>query len=213
MSLYDKIKKIFSFLFIPHYDELSLFVMGYICILILAVNANITVSTFKDFSFSGPGTSFFIVLFLPLLFGMLLCLYHAFTNRKKTRIEKKIMLLFAAVINGFSGIWGGTYILTHTKGFIAVFPIWNIISGFILLNFLKEDRFSDSYIEDDCISDENVSPSEIIVGAVIITVIFYVCYCMFDLNWAATFSICIAWATSMNRTFNSMLHKLRMTQI
>jgi len=48
---------------------------------------------------------------LPLtiiVVGIALSLHHAFSGRKKERLEKQIMFLFASFVSGFAGIWGGT---------------------------------------------------------------------------------------------------------
>lgn len=199
-------RNFFEFLFVPHYDELSLFTMAYVCILFLIINNPLSQSDFnpgdvKAFVFNVP---LFMGVLLFLL-GMLLCLYHAFTQRTKTNTEKKLMLIFAAIINGFSGIWGGTYILVENSGWgFSLFPIWNIISGYILMSLLRE-----SYMEERIISDENVSLGQLLTSTVLISGIFYLCYFTFHFNWAATFSICIAWVTNLYKTINSLMFRER----
>jgi hypothetical protein len=64
------------------------------------------------------------------------------------------MLIFAVLLTGFSGIWGGTYMLVHSPGWLMVFPLWNIISGWILIGSLKGGS-----ITEDNISDEKWSHS------------------------------------------------------
>lgn len=209
MKHYKK-QNFFSFLFVPNYDELSLFTMSFVCILLILVNNPPHKWTMQNFTFSteGIGTLF---IFLPFLVGMFLCIYHAFTDREKSSLEKKLMVFFAAIINGFSGIWGGTYLLLHSSGWaLSIFPIWNIISGYILLGLLRADE-----IEEECIGDENVSLTQVLVGSIIILGIFSICHFVFNLIWSATFSICIVWSTNINSTFNSLIfrERIKLTQV
>jgi hypothetical protein len=206
----NKISNFFSFLFVPHYDELSLFSMSYICILLLIVNISPSDWSIENVSFQPEGVNLLIII-IPFLVGMGLCLYHAFTNRKKTNIEKKLMIFFAAIINGFSAIWAGTYILVHSQKWgLSIFPIWNIISGYILLTLLRSADF-----EEETISDQNVTLGQLGVGTLFVTGIFYLCYFVFNLNWAATFSICIAWSTNLYNSINSLIfrEKIKITQV
>jgi hypothetical protein len=200
----NKISNFFSFLFVPHYDELSLFSMSYICILLLIVNISPSDWSIENVSFQ-PECVGLLIIFIPFLVGMGLCLYHAFTNRTKTNIEKKLMIFFAAIINGFSAIWAGTYILVHSQKWgLSIFPIWNIISGYILLTLLRSTD-----IEEETISDQNVTFGQLGVGTLFVTGIFYFCYFVFNLNWAATFSICIAWSTNLYNSINSLIFRER----
>jgi hypothetical protein len=205
----DKMKRkkkrdIFSFLFVPHYDELSLFTMSFVCVLLILVNNPPHKWNMLYFT-SSPGGIGSLLIFLPFLVGMFLCVYHAFSDRMKSRLEKKLMIFFAAIINGFSGIWGGTYILIHSSGWaLSIFPIWNIVSGYILLGLLRDDD-----IEEECIGDKNVSLIQVLAGSIIIFGIFSLCHFVFNLIWSATFSICIVWATNINSRFNSLIFSER----
>ncbi len=187
-------KDIFSSLFIPHYDELSLFIMGYVCLLLLFFNNPPSKWDFSDPYMHMNDMLLLSLIFLPLIMGLFLCLYHAFTDRQKTTIEKKLMIFFAAIINGFSGLWYGTYILVHNSGWaLSLFPIWNIISGYILISSLRAPD-----IEELTISDENVSFNKVIAGTIAVTLIFLICHIGLELVWAGTFSICVIWATNIN---------------
>ena len=201
-------RSIFSSLFAPHYDELSLFSMGYICLLFFFIHNPPTSWNFANISIQ-PDSGASLLIFVPLVIGMILCMYHAFTDREKTNLEKKFMIFFAAIINGFSGIWAGAYILEHSHGWmVGVFPIWNIISGYVLLSLLRSPG-----IEEETISDENITLKQLSVGTVFVTLIFYLCYFVISLNWAATFSICIAWSTSISNSINTLILRERIFPI
>ena len=189
----------FSKIFIPHYDELSLFSMSYVLVLLILVHKppwNWTLANFK-FKFDNI---FFLVLIFGFLSGMFLCLFHAFSNRQKTLIEKKVMVFFAAILNGFSGIWAGTYILYNPVAWgLSLFPLCNIISGFILLALLRGGG-----IDEGCIDDDNVSVKRVLSIIIIVTGIFSICHFYFNLVWAINFSICMTWSTNINHVSDSL---------
>ena len=112
------------------------------------------------------------------------------------------MVIFAGILCGFAGIWGGTFMLMNSPGILTIFPIWNIICGWVLLSALRGGGLSE-----DNVSDENVKLNAVISGTVVISIVFIVCPFTFKLNWATTFSICIAWVTTANRPVNSILAK------
>lgn len=169
--------------------------MSYICILLLLVNNPPQNWNFPSISFESESI-LLALLFLLFVAGMSLSFYHAFTNRKKKLIEKKLMLLFAAfVLCGFSGIWGGTYMLVHSPGWLTIFPIWNIMNGWVLLSALRGGILSE-----DNISDRNVELSQVISSTIIVSIVFFSGYFWLKLNWAVTFSICITWVTTLNKS-------------
>jgi len=186
-------------LFFPQLDEGSLFTMSYICILLFAVNNPPSQWDFSKFKFNNE-TFKGLLIFIPFMAGMVLCIFHAFSDREKTNIEKKLMLVFASIINGFTGIWVGTYLIVNNiYTWYSIFPIWNIISGYMLLGAIRAQN-----LEETVISSENVKLSQLVISTVLSTILFYVCYFVFKLNWAATFSICIAWVSGFYKSANSL---------
>jgi hypothetical protein len=129
-----------------------------------------------------------------------LSLYHAFSKRKKSSIEKMLLLLFAVLMSGFSGIWAGTYLLGHEKGIFLFFPIWNILNGYFLIVYLKE-----SGMDDNRISDEDATLLEVLISATIATGLFLISKYFFHHNWAITFSLCVAYSTNLNGPIVSLI--------
>ena len=140
------------------------------------------------------------MLILVFLSGLLLSLYHAFTNRPKTEIEKKLMVFFAVILNGFSGIWAGTHYLQTSVGWLTVFPVLNIANGLVLIIMLRAGAIDHSNIDDD-----NVSLGQVAVAAVTVVLVFAVCRCILNLVWAEMLSICVVYATNLNRPVKTLL--------
>jgi hypothetical protein len=194
-------RNFFELLFSPDFDELALFSMSYVCFLLFIINSPPQTWSLDKISIQIEDF-WLIILCLLFLTGMILSFYHAFSDRNKSLIEKKIMLLFAVLLIGFSGIWGGTYMFLHSSGWLTAFPIWNIVSGWILIVGLRAGS-----VNEENISDDNVELTQIISSAIVVGLIFFGCYIWLELNWAATLSICIAWVTTLNNTVSTVIFR------
>jgi asparagine N-glycosylation enzyme membrane subunit Stt3 len=84
----------------------------------------------------------------------------------------------------------------------GIFPIWNIITGYILLASIRAAN-----IEEEVISDENVKFGQLLLSTIISTALFLICYYGFNLTWAATFSICIASVSGFSNSVNSLFFR------
>ena len=158
--------------FIPDCDELSLFTMSFTCILLIATNVGAKWKSY-NISFSNFDFGSFVICLL-FVSGLILCFYHAFSNRPKKLIEKKLMIFFAVIVNGFSGIWGGTYLLLHGQRFLNLFPIWNIVNGVLLIGMLRAGA-----LNEDNIADDNVSFTDLVVGSTVVCIVFFFCNFIF----------------------------------
>ncbi|MBJ6802607.1 hypothetical protein [Geomonas propionica] len=183
----------------PAFDELTLFVLAYTCLLLISVS---TYDMVKQGSLSSDGSqNAALVPIIIIAIGIALSFYHAFSKREKSRIEKQIMYLFASFVSGFAGIWGGSYLLSHTENgsWTLVFPIINIIVGWRMIG--DKERV----LQDDCIDDRDATLAEVAVSAAIVTATFLITTMYFHCHWAATMSICAAYGTSLNRIIVNIL--------
>jgi hypothetical protein len=182
---------------IPNYDELSLFLMAVVFIALY----------FTDGKMQEDITRFLMrldiwrrVIYVGLfMLGMFLCLYHVFTSRRKTDVEKGIMLLFAITVNAATGFIAGFYMLKDCPGWLLVFPAWNIINSALLIIMQYVNLFDESHI-----SDRDATITQVILGLIAVLVIFFLCNNTFKLHWAITYSICIIYTTSFDRGLQSV---------
>jgi DNA-directed RNA polymerase subunit RPC12/RpoP len=185
--------------FIPVYDELSLFLMAATLILLYVLNT--TMREQINNWITSHNDSWVYIFGVIFLCGLYLSVYHVFTTREKTDVEKWGMLIFAVLTNAISGIVAGLYVLKNdnVRDWQLVFPIWNIINGALLLLML---RFK--IIDEECISNRNANTTEVITGLVAALFILILCNYVFKLYWAITFSICIVYTTSFDRALQSV---------
>jgi DNA-directed RNA polymerase subunit RPC12/RpoP len=184
--------------FIPIYDELSLFLMAATLILLYATNPPMREQIYKWIASKDAHIFFWFLVFMG---GLCLSICHVFTTKKKTDIEKWVMLIFAVLANAGTGIIAGIYVIKNSavRNWLLVFPIWNIINGVLLLLML---RFR--IIDEECISDRKATLVQIILGLIAVLAIFIFCNYVFKLYWAITFSICIVYTTSFDSALQSV---------
>jgi len=197
--LRDRIKRFF----IPVFSPITLFMTSLSFLLVFFFNETLLSGffVFLNSPFSRPRLAILLLLFIA---GLVLSLYCVFAERKITAIEKRVMLFFVVISNGFCGIMASRHILeqsTDTHWVFLVLPMWNIINCVILLASYRFGALTEKNI-----SDEKTSRLEVLVAVVIILAIFVVCRFVFKLYWAITFSICVIYSTSFGDALGAFLH-------
>ena len=109
------------------------------------------------------------------------------------------MLLFAVFVSAGTGIYAGIHMLRTSVGWLIIFPLWNIINGIILLAMLRLKM-----IGMDCISEHNATHAQVRLGLIATIIMFICCQYFFRLHWAITYSICIAYTTSLDKSVRSV---------
>ena len=179
-------------LFVPQYDEIALFLMSFSFILLFITHEDLRAGALFMVFTESP-----LIGLLALFFfgqGIVFSLYHVFTSREKTWREIKYMLVSAVIINAAGGIATGMYFLEHPPhGLLILFPLWNIINGFLLLLLYRFDLLDDAIIVDD-----NAGRIEVVAGICVVLMTFAIGTFVFELYWAVIFSICMAYATNIN---------------
>jgi hypothetical protein len=198
-------KESFGFL-VPTYDKLSLFLMAVTLILLYLANGQMRDWIRRDWMqdliyFIRTESITYRIIFSLVPIFLIVLFSQLSTSRKTIDFKKKVMLVFAVLINAGTGIIAGIYLLRNTSVFnwLLVFPIWNIINGFLMLVML---RFG--VIDEECISDREATLVQIILGLIAVLVIFIFCNYVFKLYWAITFSICIVYTTSFDRALQNV---------
>jgi len=187
---------------IPIYDELSLFLMAATLILLYAANAPMREQVYKWIVSKDAHIFFWFLVFMG---GLSLSIYHVFTTREKTDIEKWVMLIFAVLANAGTGIIAGIYVIENSDvhNWWLVFPVWNIVNSILLLLMLRI-----RIIDERCISDRDATMTQVIIGLAFVLIIFVFCNYVFHLYWAITFSICVVYATSFDKALQNVFPSL-----
>ncbi len=175
----------------PTFGGIELFLMGLATVLLYATDAGLRGAVAKigwerGFSRGAP-------LVIMMGGGLVLSLVSVFRRRKKSPIEKEFMLFFAVVVSAAAGILGGRHLIKGASGVLIVFPLWNIVWGsWVLLEFRLHLIKAES-----AIVDEVASLWRIVPATGVLVVVLAACRYGFELYWAVTYSICVAYATSV----------------
>lgn len=184
------VKKAFSFL-APRYDDLTLFALSLSFLLLWLIDADLRRDLTKVFleGWSGDITIWLIIAVV----GMALSLVNVFLQRDKSDLEKSTMLVFAVVVTAGTGLYAGWTMLHQSKGWLLIFPAWNILNAGLLLLLFRL-----GIVDTDCIVDEPAGFAEVVITAFCVPVLLTVCHYWFELHWAVTFSIAVAYTLSLH---------------
>ena len=136
----------------PKYNELTTYLAALTCLILLFAHEDFR-QTYADI-LSGGGAyeeafMTFVIFGLVATVGFFLSVFHIFTERKKSYFEKTCMGIFVMGANGLAGIFAGIEMLPLRWSLLALFPVWNILMGIILLYQIGLEKFD--------VTDENVS--------------------------------------------------------
>jgi len=111
------------------------------------------------------------------------------------------MVAFAVMTNLATGTIAAIYTLknTLTTDWLLIFPIWNILSAASLLFAV-----SLKIVDEECLSDREATPAQIIFGLISVLAVFVISHYIFKQHWAITYSICIIYATSFDKALQNV---------
>jgi len=186
----------------PSYDEVALFLMSATSVALFVVDSELRHQIAGLVTAPGErGSGYFLIWAGVFIGGLGLSVYHTFSTKPKTAVEKTWMGAFAMAANGIAGIVCGTELLEPEWNWWAIFPIWNIVSGVGLLYLM-------ALAPEDTVTDGNATAAEILVGMIVLTGVF--AYCEHArLSWAMTFSMCVAYSTTLDQPIRKLLRSAR----
>lgn len=184
------VRKAFSFL-APRYDDLTLFALSLSFLLLWLIDPDLRRDLAKMFSEGWSGD--ITIWLIAAVIGMALSLVNVFLRREKSDFQKSVMLIFAVVVTAGTGLYAGWIMLHESKGWLLVFPAWNILNGGLLLLLFRL-----GIVDTDCIVDEQASFAEVVITAICVPILLTVCHYYCELQWAVTFSIAVAYTMSLH---------------
>lgn len=191
------LKRIFA-PWLPRYDDLTLFTFSLAFLLLLAVEDDLRQAiTGLLLPRGADPTATWLLLVLG---GALYSLVNVFVPRKKLPFEKTPMLLFALMVTVGTGFSAGRPMLSGGYGLLALFPLWNLLNGVILL-FLTVSRI----LDEDCLTGERATLRRIILAIVSIVLLVLICHYHYRLAAPTTFSIAVAYTMSLQNAVGRFL--------
>lgn len=188
--------------FKPQFNELITFESVVICIVLLIAYPELRL-TYKQILQDSTGVGAWIaVMSLLAVIGMFFSIWHVFTTRKKHALETYFMGAFALSVNGLAGIAAGIEMLPDRWSIMALFPIWNIISGVILF-------YEMGFIE-NIITDENATWLEVVIATFGLLVVFTIADYGLHLTWAMTLSVCLLYISIMSMFISWLINRFHL---
>ena len=190
---------------IPKYTETSLFLTALTFTLLYLTDDGIrdTLESFASGYYDPRGMIFLLIFFAGLIYSF----YYALSDKKTPAFARTCMLIFVVFTNFGVGFSSGLYILKSSEGYLAIFPIMNLINAILLIIMFRA-----KIIDEACISDENASRPEILVGSAALLIIFAFSHYIMHNYWALTFSICLAYSTMINEFFTRIFFQTSATK-
>lgn len=192
----EKLKSTLLKLLFPDYDELTLFLHSMVTIIFVISSSGSLVFLvqlmFRQDSFFHVVLSIFILIVVLAI--IILPIYHAFSKRKKRKWEKKIML-YAVVLMDYLVAWN---VYDHLKGLLSgwelTFPLINAVQASLVTLGLWF-----GFINYEKVRDEDSESTEIIISSIMVILLFIIFHFILHQYWAVTFSVCIFYATIVNK--------------
>lgn len=187
----SKIESLIRWFFQPEFEELPVGLMAVTVVLTIAAEKDI--QNFIWNGIDGEHAVLFVFGLFVIVTGVMIAIFHLFSDAEKSREEKRQMLVIASVCCIFSGVVGGYYLYAAggQASVMRLFGAWNGIQGLFLAVFLclKE-------VDESAVADANAETREVVAGLLTVVGVFALLKYYFKLHWVDTFSVCIA--VSMN---------------
>jgi len=176
------------------YDDVTLFALSLAFVLLWAMNSQVGI----DLSLVSVAPRIAALLGLALL-GMVLSLLNIVVRHRKFEFEKRLMLLFAVLVTAGTGAYAGYVTLRGGWSWVVVFPAWNVLNSLILLS-----AFHEGLVNTGSLTDERAGLVDVIVTAVVISLLLALCNYSLNLHWSITYSIAVGYTVSLHRGVQSI---------
>jgi len=144
-----------------------------------------------------------LIPFMMYPLGLFFSIFFFFAKKPMSEDAKFLMLFFVIVANGAAGLIAGNMSYEKTSDILAIFPAWNMLLAATLMIFFRLGVIN----TDENIEDNGSNLLELIISLFTMAVLIIITKPLLGLHWAEAYSICIAYATSLNyRVYEVVVH-------
>ncbi len=185
----------------PRFDEQSIFLMGISLFALYLFDPKMhevfSVSSSDGRSF-GKSILFGGILFISFAIACI----NVFIRRSKSSVEKSLLLFCGVFVSFVIGLTAGVHLWEKSSGVYLIFPIWNLIAAGTAI-WLYNSTNPELYV-----SDRDTTLLQLVAGVMLVIVV--VQYGIREqLHWSVTFSICLAYAQSLDSILFWIIHRFR----
>ena len=189
------IKRALKDMFLPSYDESSIFLMNFTFLLLFIFNRSCRTEILSYYSPPANadyrGAIFAIIVTLMFIGGVTASIFHIIAKGKKEELAEMLMKFSAMLVNGVAGIACGVYMMKNGINFIVISPLWNILMGIILL-------YQIGFIETVCFDQKDASYQQVFFGVLSCVLLFVIFNTFYELYWAISFSVIVNYVMGIN---------------
>jgi hypothetical protein len=182
--------------FLPSYDEITLFTLSFSLVVLYFMNEKFRLDIHKSLFIQQDGRAILVALYSVV--GMFFSLFNLF-RKQIDDDEKYFMLLFAVVITACTGFYSSYVIWDQFKGWLMIFPIWNITNGVLMLVLLQM-----GVLDTDCILENDTNFWQVFVSIIAVGIILGLCNYIFKMHWIISYSICVCYTITINDAIHSL---------
>ena len=153
----------------------------------------------------------FLISGLPGIFfsiGFLLTIYHAFSRRRKSGLEKFFIISYILILNFYITVESIYYIIKSANYYLAILPFLNLIYLLILLELWDENLPKDIRIDDRSISNKNASKIEIFIGFIIVSLIVFFSNNILTYHWSISLSMLVSYSQFLHKKIIQIIYSV-----
>ena len=173
--------------FVPAFDEQSIFIMGLSALAVYFLSPEMQL-VFSSGHAETKERARFLLYFGLLAAPFLLSVFHVFSSRSKSPMERSLFLYFGVTWSFLVGLYSGVTMLQSESLLLLVSSLWNIwgaLSVFSLYNAPEPEVY---------VSDRDTTLMQLLVGILVASGIVYVGVFAYPLHWSVTLSLCVSYA-------------------
>ena len=176
--------------FVPHYPELTVFLMAIALALFVAANGPLVVDQFVSLFVAGKVSR--VVVMVVAGVGGIVALFHGLALRRKSRSARRLMLFFAIWLSVLASISSAEHLFAERSGPLLVAPILNLVQAVWLMLLLRFD-----IVGPDDVSSENASRRDALLGALVVLAVLAVTQFGLALHASLVLSFTVSTATGI----------------
>jgi hypothetical protein len=182
-----------NFRLLPKPTEASMFVMALTALILLISSNDLWTEIKWTLEHDDKGKT--PLIFIYILVGISLSIFHAFSQREKTNFEQETLKWFSAVTMAGIAISTAVYVYYSKEHGYLVFTIWNAFQALVIL-FLSGRNHVGEFIQ---LPKRNARLAEILFGIIVVIVVLGIERLYFGTHWSIAFSsVLVVWSIADN---------------
>lgn len=175
---------------IPKPTEASIFVMAFTALILSLTKLEIWSEMSYVLSLGSSSESSALPIFIYIIAGIFLSIYHAFSKREKKPWEVDLLKYFTVMTLAMVAISTAVYVYHLKQPGYLIFSVWNAIQAYVLI-FLKDKNGGYAHIT---LPTRDASYVEVMLGTLVVISVLYV-ESLYNTHWSIAFSsVLIVWS-------------------